>query len=34
MSIANEFYKVYYLQILYDIIFVLTDSFHKNGFKQ
>lgn len=32
-SIANSFYGQYYMSLLFDILFVLTDSFHKNGFK-
>ncbi|KAI9334595.1 CRM1 C terminal-domain-containing protein [Obelidium mucronatum] len=32
-SIANAFYQTYYLNILQDIFFVLTNTFHKSGFK-
>ncbi|KAJ3031095.1 UNVERIFIED_CONTAM: Karyopherin transporter [Siphonaria sp. JEL0065] len=32
-SIANVFYQTYYLNILQDIFFVLTNTFHKSGFK-
>ncbi|KAJ3008316.1 UNVERIFIED_CONTAM: Karyopherin transporter [Siphonaria sp. JEL0065] len=33
VSIANVFYQTYYLNILQDIFFVLTNTFHKSGFK-
>ncbi|KAL4493983.1 hypothetical protein ABPG72_022000 [Tetrahymena utriculariae] len=33
-GIANQFYQIYYLNILKDVLEVLTDGFHKSGFKQ
>ncbi len=30
---AEQFYKFYYISILNDILFVLTDGLHKNGFQ-
>ncbi|RKO87879.1 CRM1 C terminal-domain-containing protein [Blyttiomyces helicus] len=32
-SIVNAFYSAYFLSILQDIFFVLTNAFHKSGFK-
>ncbi|ORY34532.1 hypothetical protein BCR33DRAFT_759147 [Rhizoclosmatium globosum] len=32
-SISNSFFQTYYLNILQDIFFVLTNAFHKSGFK-
>ncbi|KAJ3299754.1 Karyopherin transporter [Borealophlyctis nickersoniae] len=32
-SISNAFYQTYYISILQDIFFVLTNAFHKSGFK-
>ncbi|KAJ3067940.1 Karyopherin transporter [Podochytrium sp. JEL0797] len=32
-SICNAFFQTYYLNILQDIFFVLTNTFHKSGFK-
>jgi exportin-1 len=32
-SITNAFFRQYYLRITQDILFVLTDSDHKSGFK-
>ncbi|KAJ3130568.1 Karyopherin transporter [Physocladia obscura] len=32
-SISNSFFQSYYLNILQDIFFVLTNTFHKSGFK-
>ncbi|KAJ3232034.1 Karyopherin transporter [Chytriomyces hyalinus] len=32
-SIANAFFQTFYLSILQDIFFVLTNTFHKSGFK-
>lgn len=32
-SIANAFYQTYFLSLLQDIFFVLTDTSHKAGFK-
>lgn len=32
-GILNQFHQIYYLQLLTDIIMVLTDSFHKSGFR-
>lgn len=32
-QIANQFFQQYYLSILQDIFFVLTDADHKSGFK-
>ncbi|KAJ3388329.1 Karyopherin transporter [Entophlyctis sp. JEL0112] len=32
-SISNAFYQTYYLSILQDVFFVLTNTFHKSGFK-
>jgi len=32
-NVANAFYQRYYLSLLTDVLFVLTDSFHKSGFK-
>jgi len=34
LEIANQFYSIYFMQLLQDIVFVLTDSLHKSGFKQ
>lgn len=34
INIANQFYQMYYLQLLNDILFVMTDSFHKSGFRK
>jgi len=31
--VSNAFYQRYYLSLLQDVFFVLTDSFHKSGFK-
>ncbi|KAJ3364030.1 Karyopherin transporter [Allomyces javanicus] len=31
-TVANQFYQAYYLQLLQDLFFVLTDSEHKSGF--
>ena len=33
MNIADLFLRAYYMNILNDVFFVLTDSFHKAGFK-
>jgi hypothetical protein len=30
-NVSNAFYQKYFLSILQDIFFVLTDSFHKSG---
>ncbi|EGR34521.1 hypothetical protein IMG5_008700, partial [Ichthyophthirius multifiliis] len=32
--IANQFYQIYYINILKDVLEVLTDGYHKSGFKQ
>ncbi|KAI8818152.1 CRM1 C terminal-domain-containing protein [Fimicolochytrium jonesii] len=32
-AIANQFYQTYFLSLLQDIFFVLTNPFHKSGFK-
>jgi len=32
-EVQNAFYKSYYLPVLQDVFYVLTDSFHKSGFK-
>ncbi|KAJ3332106.1 Karyopherin transporter [Blyttiomyces sp. JEL0837] len=32
-AICNAFFQTYYLSILQDIFFVLTNTFHKSGFK-
>lgn len=32
-SVANAFYQLYFLSIVQDIFFVLTDTDHKSGFK-
>jgi len=32
-NLINQFYQVYFVTILQDILYVLTDSFHKGGFK-
>ncbi|KAF8939545.1 Crm1-F1 [Dissophora ornata] len=32
-AIANQFYQAYFLNLLNDIFFVLTDNNHKSGFK-
>lgn len=34
LAIANQFYQIYYLQLLNDILYVMTDSFHKSGFRK
>jgi exportin-1 len=31
--IANQFYKIYYSNLLKDVLEVLTDGCHKSGFK-
>lgn len=33
INIADPFYKTYYFQLIQEILCVLTDSFHKSGFK-
>lgn len=33
-SVSNAFYQGYFLSLLQDVFFVLTDSDHKSGFKQ
>ena len=33
MSVANAFFQTYYLSLLQDSFYVLTDSDHKSGFK-
>lgn len=33
INIADPFYKTFYFDLINDILFVLTDSFHKSGFK-
>ena len=30
-NVSNAFYQKYFLSLLQDIFFVLTDSFHKSG---
>lgn len=32
-DISSAFYKTYFLPLLQDVFFVLTDTFHKSGFK-
>eukprot|EP00330_Aristerostoma_sp_ATCC50986_P007159 CAMPEP_0114583198 /NCGR_PEP_ID=MMETSP0125-20121206/6998_1 /TAXON_ID=485358 ORGANISM="Aristerostoma sp., Strain ATCC 50986" /NCGR_SAMPLE_ID=MMETSP0125 /ASSEMBLY_ACC=CAM_ASM_000245 /LENGTH=386 /DNA_ID=CAMNT_0001776549 /DNA_START=1770 /DNA_END=2931 /DNA_ORIENTATION=- len=32
-DIANDFFEVYFIDLLNDIIFVLTDDLHKSGYK-
>lgn len=32
--IANQFYAYYYISIMNDMLFVTTDSTHKNSFKK
>lgn len=32
-EVAPTFYKTYYLSLLQDLFYVLTDTFHKSGFK-
>jgi len=32
-NIANQFYQCYYMSLLQDIMYVITDGFHKSGFK-
>jgi exportin-1 len=32
-NIVNEFYKQFYIRILNDMFFVITDTLHKSGFK-
>eukprot|EP01114_Cavostelium_apophysatum_P018509 TRINITY_DN573_c0_g1_i3.p1 TRINITY_DN573_c0_g1~~TRINITY_DN573_c0_g1_i3.p1 ORF type:complete len:800 (-),score=222.53 TRINITY_DN573_c0_g1_i3:116-2515(-) len=32
-DVSSAFYKTYFLPILQDVFFVLTDTFHKSGFK-
>ncbi|KAG0208091.1 Karyopherin transporter [Mortierella sp. GBA30] len=32
-AIANQFYQIYFLSLLNDIFYVLTDNNHKSGFK-
>ncbi len=34
INICNQFYQIYYVQLLNDILFVMTDSFHKSGFRK
>jgi exportin-1 len=33
INIADPFYKTFYFDLLQEILFVLTDSFHKSGFQ-
>lgn len=33
-EVATQFYQTYYLQLVQEIFAVMTDSFHKPGFKQ
>jgi exportin-1 len=33
LSVANVFFQQYYLSLLQDVFFVLTDADHKSGFK-
>eukprot|EP01125_Pyxidicula_operculata_P012373 TRINITY_DN4063_c0_g1_i2.p1 TRINITY_DN4063_c0_g1~~TRINITY_DN4063_c0_g1_i2.p1 ORF type:complete len:1062 (-),score=182.79 TRINITY_DN4063_c0_g1_i2:21-3074(-) len=33
LNVANAFYQSYYLSLVQDIFYVLTDTFHKSGFK-
>jgi len=33
-NIANQFYQLYFMHLLQNIIFVITDGLHKSGFKQ
>lgn len=32
-DVANSFYQSYFLYLLQDLLFILTDTFHKSGFK-
>jgi len=32
-EVSNLFYKTYFLSLLQDVFYVLTDTFHKSGFK-
>jgi hypothetical protein len=32
-EVANDFYKTYFISLLQDILGVLTDTFHKPGFR-
>jgi len=32
-EVSNAFYKTYFLTLLQDVFYVLTDTFHKSGFK-
>jgi len=34
VNVGNQFYSIYYMVIMQDVLFVLTDSLHKNGFKR
>jgi hypothetical protein len=33
LSIANDFYKMYYMKIFNDILYVLLDKSHSDGLK-
>jgi len=32
-NVSNQFYQIYYMSLLQDIFYVLTDGLHKSGFK-
>jgi len=34
LNVANQFYQFYYMSLLQDILYVITDGLHKSGFKQ
>lgn len=33
-EVSNSFYQTYFLHLLQDLFFILTDTFHKSGFKK
>ena len=32
-NVANTFFPLFYISIIEDVFFVMTDTFHKSGFK-
>jgi len=34
VEVSNSFYQTYFLHLLQDLFFILTDTFHKSGFKK
>jgi len=33
-EVSNSFYQIYFLHLLQDLFYILTDTFHKSGFKK